>query len=240
MTSRARWRWQALLVVAAMAVAVGGAAAPGQKAAAPEQKAAAPGQKNEGPPNALQGFSQNRDQPVKIQAASLEVRQKDKVALFNGDVYVVNGDTEMRCRSLVVYYEDNPSAAGGMKAADPGPGGEQQIKRIDAKGGVTVVQKDQNATGDSAIFNMRENTVTLTGNVVVTRGADILRGQRLTVDLTSGVSRMDAGRVEGLFNTKQASPPGGASPSGGPSPPGPSAPAPFSLVPTMPGTGEKK
>jgi len=237
----ARMRWQALLVVAAMAVAVGSAAAPGQKAAAPGQKnEGTPGQKNEGPPNALQGFSQNRDQPVKIQAASLEVRQKDKVALFNGDVYVVNGDTEMRCRSLVVYYEENPAATGGMKAADPGPGGEQQIKRIEAKGGVNVVQKDQNATGDSAIFNMRENTVMLTGNVVVTRGQDILRGQRLTVDLTSGVSRMDAGRVEGLFNTKQASPPGGASPSGGPSPPAASAPAPFSLVPTPPGSGERK
>ena len=31
-------------------------------------------QKNPGPPNALQGFSQNRNEPVKIRAASLEVR----------------------------------------------------------------------------------------------------------------------------------------------------------------------
>ena len=61
------------------------------------------------------------------------------------------------------------------------------------------MQKDQNATGDSATFNMRENTVTLVGNVVVTRGNDILRGNRLVVDLTTGVSRMDGGRVEGLF-----------------------------------------
>ena len=35
-------------------------------------------QKNQGPPNALQGFSQNRDEPVKIRAASLEFREKDK------------------------------------------------------------------------------------------------------------------------------------------------------------------
>ena len=86
-----------------------------------------------------------------------------------------------------------------MKAAEPGPGGGQQIKRIEAKGGVTVIQKDQNAAGDSAIFNMRENTVTLTGNVVVTRGQDVLRGQRLVVNLDNGTSKMDQGRVEGLF-----------------------------------------
>jgi lipopolysaccharide export system protein LptA len=70
-----------------------------------------------------------------------------------------------------------------------------------------VVQKDQNATGDAATFNMRENTVTLVGNVVVTRGTDVLRGQRLVVDLTSGVSKMDQGRVEGLFKSGSQSPP---------------------------------
>jgi hypothetical protein len=49
-------------------------------------------QKNPGPPNALRGFSQNRDEPVKIRAASLEVREKDKMATFTGDVYVLQGD----------------------------------------------------------------------------------------------------------------------------------------------------
>jgi len=29
----------------------------------------------------------------------------------------------------------------------------------------------------------------------------VLRGQRLVVDLTSGVSKMDQGRVEGLFQS---------------------------------------
>jgi lipopolysaccharide export system protein LptA len=164
-------------------------------------------QKNQGPPNALQGFSQNRDEPVKIRAASLEVREKDKMATFTGDVYVLQGDTEMRCKTLVVFYEEETtpqpsqqaSAARPVKAAEPGPGGDRQIRRIEAKGNVVVVQKDQNAAGDAATFNMRENTVTLVGNVVVTRGADVLRGQRLVVDLTNGVSRMDQGRVEGLF-----------------------------------------
>jgi lipopolysaccharide export system protein LptA len=160
-------------------------------------------QKNQGPPNALQGFSQNRDQPVKIQAAALEVREKEKLATFSGDVYVLQGDTEMRCKVLAVSYEEE-SGASAVKSADPGPGGQRQIRRIEAKGGVVVVQKDQKATGDTAIFNMRENTVMLTGNVVVTRGADILRGYRLVVDLTNGVSKMDQGpgmRVEGLFQT---------------------------------------
>src|SRR5262244_4454214 len=137
----------------------------------------ATGQNNQGPPNALQGFSQNRDEPVKIRAAALALREKDKMATFTGDVYVLQGDTEMRCKQLVVFYEQETETR-TVKAADPGPGGDRQIRRIEAKGNVVVTQKDQNATGDAATFNMRENTVTLVGNVVVTRGADVLRGQR--------------------------------------------------------------
>jgi lipopolysaccharide export system protein LptA len=170
----------------------------------PKKPEAAVPKKDQGPQNALQGFSQNRDQPVKIQAASLEIREKDKRATFTGDVHLVNGDTEMRCKSLVVFYDDDAKAQ-NMKAADPGPNGEQQIKRIEAKGGVTVTQKDQNAVGETATFNMRENTVTLIGNVIVTRGGDVLRGQRLVVDLTSGVSKMDGGRVDVLIDTRKPS-----------------------------------
>jgi lipopolysaccharide export system protein LptA len=161
-----------------------------------------------GPPNALQGFSQNRDQPVKIQSDSLTVRDKDKVATFTGNVHVTQGDTEMRSKVLVVYYVDASKPGGAppnaLKTAPPAGGGEQQIRRIEASGGVLVTQKDQNAAGDNGTFDMQSNTVTLTGNVVVTRGPDVMRGQRLTVDLNTGVSKIDpisGGQVEGLFQS---------------------------------------
>ena len=169
----------------------------GTPANAQKNQGQPPGQ---GPPNALQGFSQNRDEPVKIQAASLEVRDKDRMATFSGDVHVIQGDTEMRCKSLVVYYDEDP-ATRGAKTSDSG---SKQIRRIEAKGGVTVTQKEQNASGDSGIFDMRANTVTLLGNVIVTRGTDVLRGHRLLVDLGSGLTKMDQGRVEGLFQPRSS------------------------------------
>jgi lipopolysaccharide export system protein LptA len=152
----------------------------------------------QGPPNALQGFSKNRGQPVKIEAKTLEVRDKDKVATFSGDVHVVQGDTDLRCNVLVVYYE------AGDKDGDRSNGGDQQqIRRMEARGHVVVVQKDQVATGERGDFDMRSNTVTLTGNVVVAKGENVLRGKKLVVNLTSGVSRMESGggRVEGVFKS---------------------------------------
>lgn len=157
------------------------------------------GQVSQGPPNALQGFSQNRDQPVKIQADKLEVRDKDKIATFTGNVHVTQGDTEMRSRVLVVYYEDSRKAASNAPAAT---GEQRQIRKIEATGGVRVTQRDQNAVGDTGTFDMPSNTVTLTGNVVVIRGKDVVRGQRLVVDLNSGVSHMESaagGQVETLI-----------------------------------------
>jgi len=155
-------------------------------------------------PNALQGFQQNRNQPVQIEAATLEVRDKDKVATFAGNVKVVQGDTVMHCKSLVVFYEQQnkdgqPAQDAGqtMKAAAPGPGGSSQINRLEARGGVTVNQKDQTATGETALFDMKTNTVTLQGNVVVSQGPNVMRGERLVVDLTTGVSRVDAGKSSG-------------------------------------------
>jgi lipopolysaccharide export system protein LptA len=190
----------ALVVALPAIVAFSAASAPAQKP-----------QVSQAPPNALQGFSQNRDQPVKIQADKLEVRDKDKVATFTGNVHVVQGDTELRSKVLVVFYEDiKPGAAPapGTKAA-PAPAlagdGQQQIKRIEATGGVRVIQKEQNATGENGTFDVQSNTVTLTGNVVVTRGKDVLRGNRLIVDLNTGVSRIESaagGQVESLFGPR--------------------------------------
>jgi lipopolysaccharide export system protein LptA len=174
-----------------------------------------------GPPNALQGFSQNRDQPVHIEAATLEVRDKEKQATFSGNVKVIQGDTGLRCKSLVVFYDQggDTGAGGGMKTATPGPGGQQKIKKLEARGSVVVTQKEQTATGDLGLFDMQSNTVTLSGNVVMTQGPNVLRGERLVVDLTSGVSRVESGkngqgRVQGLFIPGTAGPdlkPGGNS-----------------------------
>ncbi|HEX7883432.1 MAG TPA: LptA/OstA family protein, partial [Afipia sp.] len=162
-----------------------------------------------GVPNAMQGFSQNRDKPIQIDAASLEMRDKDKAATFSGNVKVVQGDTTMLCKTLVVFY-DNDQAAGGkkpaMKTATPGPAGSSSVRRLEAKGGVTVTQKDQTVTGDRGVFDMRANTVTMFGNVLLTKEKNVMRGDRLIVDLTTGISRVEADGGRGVQAIIQAAP----------------------------------
>jgi lipopolysaccharide export system protein LptA len=185
--------FRTIIVLAALALAVSGGTLKAQPKAA---TGAAPQTASKGPPNALQGFSQNRDEPVHIEAATLEVRDKDKVATFSGDVKVTQGDTGMRCKSLVVFYEQDgkDNTQNTMPAAEAGPAGQQRIKRLEARGSVVVTQKEQTATGELGVFDMKTNTVTLTGNVIMTQGKNVLRGEKLVVDLGNGVSRVEAGK----------------------------------------------
>jgi len=85
----------------------------------------------------------------------------------------------------------------------PGAGANQQIKRIEAKGNVIVTQKDQTATGENGVFDMASNTVTMTGNVVMTQGVNVVKGDRLWVDMNTGLSRVECKssecKVQALF-----------------------------------------
>jgi lipopolysaccharide export system protein LptA len=91
-----------------------------------------------------------------------------------------------------------------MQSATPGPGGSSSIRRLEAKGSVVVTQKDQVVTGETAIFDTRANLITMVGGaggVVLTQCKNVLQGDRLKVDMTTGVSRVesDSGKVKGMF-----------------------------------------
>ncbi|WP_375311885.1 LptA/OstA family protein [Bradyrhizobium sp. A5] len=201
----------------------------------------------QGVPNAMQGFSQNRDQPIQIEAASLEMRDKKKEATFSGNVKVIQGDTTMTSKTLVVFYEsggDKPAApqpaptpakgakTAPMQSATPGPGGSSSIKRLEARGNVVVTQKDQVVTGETAVFDTKTNLITMLGGVVLTQCKNVLRGDRLMVDMTTGVSRVesDSGRVQALL------PQGGGSDCGSGGPGKPAAAPPLQL----PGAAKQK
>ena len=207
-----------------------------------------------GVPNAMQGFSQNRDQPIQIEAATLEMRDKKKEATFTGNVKVVQGDTTMTSKVLVVFYESNPAPAPATGAtgapaanskapakaapaqsATAGPGGNSSIRRLEAKGNVVVTQKDQVVTGDTAVYDTKTNLVTMLGGVILTQGKNVLRGDRLLVDMTTGVSRVesDSGKVQGLFQSSGQN--GPATPGAAPATPGPGQ----GPLPLTPGSSNK-
>ena len=166
-----------------------------------------------GAPNPL-GMGENTDQPVQIEAATLEVRDKNKAATFSGNVQVVQGDTTMKCQSLVVFYgqevglgADGTPVATTAKSTPGMPQGAQNIRRIEARGGVTVITKDQNASGDLGVYDLKTKMITLSGNVVVSQGQNVIHGERVVVNTVTGNARVESsegggtvpGRVRALI-----------------------------------------
>ncbi len=188
------WRL-AIVIVSALLPVCSLASAQGLFGQAPNA-----GTASSGPARSLQ--PENKDAPVQIEAATLEVHDKSKTATFSGNVQVVQGDTTMKCRSLVVFYgqevglgESTAQATSAPTVKSPlgAPRGAQNIRRIEARGAVTVITKDQSASGDLGIYDLKTKTITLSGNVVVSQGQNVIHGERVVVDTETGNARVESG-----------------------------------------------
>ncbi|MCP4936995.1 MAG: hypothetical protein GY927_23010 [bacterium] len=127
------------------------------------------------------GFSnKNNKDPIKIEADTLEVLDDKKIAIFSGNVKVVQGKFQLVSKKLEVTYS---SGAGGKK-------GKSGIKRIDATGKVAITTPDnQSATASWAKFDVLAKIVTIGGNVVLSQSGNVMRGDTLVIDLNTGRSK---------------------------------------------------
>ncbi len=150
------------------------------------------------------GFQAQSNDPIQIDAASLEISEegKNRISEFAGNVVVKRGDTVLRASKIRVF-----SPMGGNK-----PKG-QSFSRIEASGNVEVKSGAQTVTGSQVVVDMGKQTITMSGGVVLSQGSNVITGDRLVVDLATGKARVEqeAGKpIRGVFS------PG----SGGLAPPG--------------------
>ena len=172
--------------------------------------------KPEAPPQPASGattqfdLSSTRGKPIDIESDSLTINDKKSRAVFHGKVKVVQGTMTMRSSKLDVNYTGGDKNAAAT--ADGAKSGGSQISSIRAEGNVLInTAEDQATTSDWALFSAANQTVTIGGNVVLTQGDNIIKGDQLVIDLTTNTSRfVNIGgpstrkRVRGLFMPKQS------------------------------------
>jgi lipopolysaccharide export system protein LptA len=193
-------RFAPLALALAALVAAGSAAAQTAPAAPRKEKAASP----------LGNLGGGGKEPIKIDADRLDVFDRENKAVFAGNVVAVQGDSTIRCSSMTVRYKrgkdkKEPAEAGAEPAsqAERAAGlNENGIQRVECAGPVTVVQKDQIATGDNAVFDQEARRIVVTGNVILSQCQNVTRGSRLVYDMNTGRANMDpvaGGRVSALL-----------------------------------------
>ena len=141
--------------------------------------------------------------PVSIEADKLVYFDKEQKAIYTGNVVVIQGDSKMTCSALTIYMDKAPTpgdaAPAGEAAKNGASGSSSRVKHLDAAGPVAVVSKTQVATGYRGAYDKPQNKVWLFGNVTLSDGGNVTKGDKLTYDLTTGEATIDAGRVKGLF-----------------------------------------
>ena len=74
--------------------------------------------------------------------------------------------------------------------------------RLEATGNVYFVTPEQTIRGDRAVYTPANDTIVLTGDVILTQGENVMTGGRLTYNIRTEAARIEGGsadRVQGVF-----------------------------------------
>lgn len=135
-------------------------------------------------------------EPIDITSDRLVLEQNQQVATFTGNVDAVQGNTRLRSDKMRVFYTSREN--------QPAGGSGQSVTRIEAEGNVVVTKPGETAQGDTGIYDLTSRKMTLIGNVVLTRGQNVVRGDRLDSDLATSVSTVSVNPTSGTGGKSQA------------------------------------
>jgi len=130
--------------------------------------------------------------PVEVTADKLDLVRDAGTALFTGNVIAVQGDMRLTADWVLVEYMLNPDGTLG-----------EDIDRITARDNVLLVTPEEAAEGNEAIYTLRTNEVVMTGDVLLTQGGNTVSGDRLVVDMETGIGEVQ-GRVRTVLQPEEA------------------------------------
>lgn len=188
----------ALPMLASAQAVQGAAASPAASTAAKSPAPAASGS------SSRPGLSSN--QPVDITADEAEVQNEQRLTIWRGNVEALQGQNRLRTPQLTVYFAQRQAPPAGQPAASP-TGSLGSIERMEATGPVYFVTPTQTAKGDKGVYTASDETITLTGNVVLVQDRNVAKGDTLTINQRTGQSTLVSAakgrgasqRVRGVF-----------------------------------------
>lgn len=121
--------------------------------------------------------------PILVTAESLDYVGPQAIATYRGNVEAVQGQTRLRCSQLQLFQERRNNG-GAITGGD--------IQRYECAGPVYYVTPTEQAKGDAATYTVANNTIVMTGNVVVQQGQNVAEGYRLTINTVNRNTRLES------------------------------------------------
>ncbi len=127
----------------------------------------------------------NSNAPIDFGADNIELQDKANRAVLSGSVSVKQAEMTLNAARMTVSYTGQVV------------GGNPQVSRLDASGGVTVRRPDQTAKSQYAIYDLNRRVITMLGAVTLTQQGNTVNGGRLTINLDTGRAVIDGSSVRG-------------------------------------------
>ena len=137
--------------------------------------------------------------PFMINADSVEFEEPRGLISYIGRAEGVQGENRLRAERFDVYYNrsgDESSAVTSMSG----------LNRIEISGDVYFVTPEQVVRGDRAVYTAANDTLVVTGDVILRQGDNVMTGSSLSINIGSGRARMEGApagnagrRVQGVF-----------------------------------------
>lgn len=142
---------------------------------------------------------------------SLEYDERGRIAVARGEALAARGTGEKAAADLLVaYLVESPPPRGAAASPAPAPGskaeasgsaasGGLRVQRVRARGDVCLQSPNAIGRGLDGEYNLDTGIAVLVGNVQLAQGPNRITGSRATMDMKTGVSRMDGpsfGQIE--------------------------------------------
>ncbi|MGF1503053.1 MAG: lipopolysaccharide transport periplasmic protein LptA [Paracoccaceae bacterium] len=135
-------------------------------------------------PGPFGGFKHDNKAPIEITSDALEVRQSEQLAIFSGQVVAGQGTLRLTADRVVVRYdEDQTDSETGA------------IQNLSAEGNVFLSNGAETAQGSRAEYDVVEGMMFMTGQVLLTQGRNAVAGDRLRINMNTGVAQMVGNRT---------------------------------------------
>ncbi len=136
----------------------------------------------------LAGLSRQRsvEGETTITSDRLEFDYKDYVALFEGNVRVVDPQFELTSDKMLIFFERT-----------------NDVRRVDAIGNVNVISLDRTARCGRATYTRANGSILLQEQPVVTKGPHTLRGETIRIWLADNRVEVDGSvQLEGSAGSR--------------------------------------
>jgi lipopolysaccharide export system protein LptA len=147
-------------------------------------------------PSQLWALDDDGDQPIEVEADSLEVREEDNISIYQGNVYLVQGSLEIRSDRLVIHFND----ANELQLMEM-TGTPAKFRQLDDD------QQEMLGQANQIDYTESMSLLELRGTARFSHGGDIIESDLIRIDTESngiqaGSSESDQ-RVKMLIQPKQ-------------------------------------